>query len=331
MDVSIVIVNWNSTEFLVACVESVERTTRGIKYEIIVVDNASDDESWRILTEKFPSIRVIRSDRNLGFARANNLASEYAHGDKILFLNPDTLIVNDCISIMAKLLDADSRIGVLGCRLLNPDLGLQTSCVQPFPTILNQLLTVDWLKYRWPSLPLWGMRPLFSFNPSGVNEADVVSGACLMMNRDVFEKVGGFSTEYFMYAEEMDLCRKVTEAGWKICHAGGASVIHFGGQSTRKRGDAFSHVLMRDSVFKLLQKFRGNRYAQIYRASLFVSAVFRLAVLLPLRIIPGRLLDRDRIVYALRKWRRIASWSLALESWTQELGTAPSYTMVVKN
>ena len=328
MDVSIIIVNWNSTEFLVGCLGSIERTTRDIQFEIIVVDNASDDESWRNVTEQYPSVRVIRSNRNLGFARANNLGAEYAHGDKMLFLNPDTLALKDSIAIMARLLNSDSRIGVLGCRLLNPDSSVQTSCVQPFPTILNQLLTVESLKRRWPKLPLWGMRPLFSCSPSGTDEAEVVSGACLMMKRDVFRKVGGFSTEYFMYAEEMDLCRKVSEAGWKICHAGGANVIHFGGQSTKKRGNAFSHVVMRDSVFKLLQKFRGHTYARTYRAALFLSAIVRLAVLLPLRIVPASLVDHERIVYGLKKWHRIANWCLALEGWTRELETGTSNAMV---
>jgi GT2 family glycosyltransferase len=319
MNLSIVIVNWNSTECLLDCLASIEKTTRDIGYEIIVVDNASVDEPLQVISERFPSVQLVRSDVNLGFARANNLGSNFALGDKVLFLNPDTLILGDAISLMVRLMDADPGIGILGCCLLNPDLSLQISAIQPFPTIFNQLMTMDWLKRRWPRLPMWGMRPLFSDETNIVHEAEVVTGACLMIREDAFKRVAGFSTEYFLYAEEMDLCRKVTDSGWRVCRARNAKVIHLGGQSTKKRGSDFSHVVMRESVFKLLRKFRGNAYAQTYRGALLLSAAVRLAVLLSLRIVPLRLLDRERILYAQKKWHRIASWCLALEGWSKKL------------
>jgi GT2 family glycosyltransferase len=324
MNLSIVIVNWNSTECLLDCLASIEKTTRDIEYEIIVVDNASVDEPLHLICERFPSVQLIRSDLNLGFARANNLGSDFALGDKILFLNPDTLIPGDGISLMVRLMTADPGIGILGCRLLNPDLSLQISAIQPFPTIFNQLVTQDWLKRRWPQLPMWGMRPFLSHEANSVHDAEVVGGACLMIKKDIFKGIGGFSTEYFLYSEEMDLCRKVADSGWKVCRATNAKVIHLGGQSTKKRGSAFSHVVMRESVFKLLQKFRGNTYAQAYRGALFLSAAAHLAVLLLLRIVPLRSLDRERILYAQEKWRRIASWCLALEDWSKKLVTTAS-------
>ena len=207
MDLSIVIVNWNSIEYTKACIASIYSTVHDLDYEIIVVDNASQDDC-SILSETKPSVKLVYSDRNIGFARANNLGAECAIGDKILFLNPDTLVQKDAIWRMASRLDAAPEIGVVGCRLLNADLTLQMSCVQPFPNILNQVLGIDWLKHRQPKLPLWKMQALFSENPGSMNEVEVVSGACLMMKQDVFRKVGGFSTEYFMYAEETDLCSK---------------------------------------------------------------------------------------------------------------------------
>jgi GT2 family glycosyltransferase len=331
MELSIVIVNWNSTDFTIGCIQSIQSTTSELAYEIIVVDNASADDSWRTIPAKFPGAKLVRSDRNLGFARANNLGVEHAEASKILFLNPDTVVLHDAISQMSKLLDSSPDIGVLGCRLLNRDLSLQTTCVQPFPTISNQILTIDWLKRRWPKLELWGMRALFSEDSTEVCEVQVVCGACLMVKRSVFEKVGGFSTEYFMYAEEMDLCHKIRDAGWKVCHARSAQVLHFGGQSTKKRGDSFSHIVMRESVYRLLRKFRGTRYAQLYRMAVFISAVIRLSVLLLLRVVPDGLVDRTNVVWALRKWSKVASWCLALEGWTQELGATSQNGMMVKN
>ncbi|MGD0508806.1 MAG: hypothetical protein ABSA27_13465, partial [Terriglobales bacterium] len=166
-------------------------------------------------------------------------------------------------------------------------------------------------KRRCPTLPLWGMRALFSASP-GDAEVEVVSGACLMVKRDIFEKVGRFSTEYFMYAEEMDLCRKIRHAGWKVCHVRDAQVVHFGGQSTKQKGDAFADIVMHESVFKLLRKFRGNAYAQLYRAALLVSAVVRLIVLGPLLVIPVDRPCHDALHRAFRKWRNIAGWGIAL-------------------
>lgn len=326
MDLSIIIVNWNSTECLLDCLASIEKTTRDIGYEIIVVDNASVNEPLHLITDRFPSVQLIRSDLNLGFAKANNLGSNFAFGKHILFLNPDTLILGNSISLMVRLIDADPKIGILGCRLLNSDLSLQISAIQPFPTILNQLLTLDWLKRRWPRLPMWGMRALLSDESSSVHEAGVVSGACLMIKKDIFKRVGGFSSEYFLYAEEMDLCRKVTDSGWRVSRAGNAKVIHLGGQSTKKRGSTFSHVVMRESVFKLLQKFRGNTYAHAYRGALLLSATARLAILLPLRIVPSRLFNREHILYAQEKWQRIASWCLTFEKWSKELTSQANTT-----
>jgi GT2 family glycosyltransferase len=329
MELSIVIVNWNSTDLTVNCIRSIQSTTSGIEYEVIVVDNASEGESWRSIPDQLPLVTLIRSHSNIGFARANNLGAERATGKKILFLNPDTIVLGNAISVMVKIVDSNPDIGVLGGHLLNRDLSLQTSCVQRFPTILNQFLTLDWLKRCWPKLPFWGMRALFSEDPNGISDAEVVSGACLMLRREIFDSVGGFSTEYFMYAEEIDLCHIVRESGWRVCHAVKAQVVHFGGQSTKKRGDSFSQIVMRESVFKLLRKFRGNRYAFLYRITVFISALMRLSILLPLTIVPGALLDRQRITWTRKKWSNIARWCLAMENWSSDL--VASKAVMVKN
>jgi len=330
MDLSIIIVNWNSIEFTKDCLASIQSmTTRGLEYEVIVVDDASDDDCLS-LSARFPAVKIVLSDRNLGFAGASNLGVEHSCGRALLFLNPDTVVAKNAIQKMLVRLDSAAEIGALGCRLLNRDLSLQMSCVQPFPTISNQLFTIDWVKRRWPRLPLWGISALFSENRSLIQEVEVVSGACIMVKRQVFEKIGGFSTEYFMYAEEMDLCHKLRQSGYKICHVGEAEVIHFGGQSTTKKGDGFADVVMRESVFKLLRKFRGNIYASLYRAALFLSAAVRLAILLPLLAPAAVKPQRKNIFCAFRKWRRIARWSLNLGCWNREIGTSRANPTAVK-
>lgn len=329
MDLSIIIINWNSIEFTVGCCASIQSTTHGLEYEVIVVDNASEDEG-QILAARLPTVHLVLSNRNLGFAGANNLGVDHSSGQALLFLNPDTLVTADAIQRMLVRLESSPDTGAVGCRLLNRDLSLQMSCVQPFPTICNQLFSIDWLKRRWPTLPLWGMGALFSEDRSSVHEVQVVSGACLMVKRQAFEKIGRFSTEYFMYAEEMDLCYRLRQAGYKVCHVGDAEVVHFGGQSTKKKGDGFSDTVMRESVFKLLKKFRGNLYACVYRAALFLSAGVRLAILSPLLALGSTMPNHQDIRGTFRKWRKIASWSLRLEGWSEELGGRKANTTAVE-
>ena len=325
MDLSIIIVNWNSIEFTRECIASISANVRRLDYEVIVVDNASRDDIRGLCSGTLPSLKLVRSSENLGFAGANNLGFEHSCGSNILFLNPDTLVLGDAIQSMMSVLDSDADFGVVGCRLVNRDSSLQASCVQPFPTILNQLLTLDWIQRRWPRWSLFGIRCLLD-NPDGVSEVEVVSGACLMVKREIFERLGGFSTEYFLYAEEADLCRRVCRAGLKVCHVGSAKVVHFGGESSKNNGSTFSDVVMHESVFKLLRKFRGSAYAFLYRAALFLSAVIRIGVLAPLLAFPGSATDRGAVLRAFRKWRSIASWGVALEGWSHNLGKRASPT-----
>ncbi|GGA59948.1 glycosyl transferase [Edaphobacter acidisoli] len=322
-DLSIIIVNWNSLEFLKNCIASIEATTHDVDYEIIVVDNDSPERGCHELRVRFPDVKLIVLERNIGFGAANNVGAAQARGRDLLFLNPDTLVTENALSRMMAVLDAQEEVGAVGCRLLNGDGTLQTSCVQSFPTILNQLLAFDWLKCHWPRLPLFGIRALYTNEGRGVYEVDVVSGACIMLKRKAFEQGGGFHRDYFMYAEEVDLCYRVRNAGMNVQYVGDAQVIHFGGQSTKKKEDGFSDILMRDSVFKFLRRSRGNPYARLYRIALFLSATVRMVVLVvvfPFSAIPNRFIRRDAVKRAFKKWSNIARWSLALANRT--LGAA---------
>jgi N-acetylglucosaminyl-diphospho-decaprenol L-rhamnosyltransferase len=325
MDLSIIIVNWNSIDLAKDCVASIRSTTRATEYEIILVDNASQPRACREFAASDPSLKLVCSEQNIGFARANNLGLQHARGSMILFLNPDTVVIGDAIDRMAEALVSDAGIGAVGCRLLNQDRSLQISCVQAFPTLLNQLFGVEWLQRRLPTLSWWGTTALYG-PPSGEPaEVDVVSGACLMAKRSVLDEVGGFSTEYFMYAEEADLCYKIHGTGRKICYVGGAEIIHLGGQSSKEREDGFSDVVMRESVFRFLRKFRGGAYALAYRAAMLVSAAARIALLIalaPAAFITDRPVGRKTIGRSIRKWSKVASWSLSLEEWSSHLGRA---------
>src|SRR5579871_5809019 len=213
MEVSVIIVNWNSVAYLKDCVRSIYEHTRGVEFEIIVVDNASPGGDAEQIAQFIPGITLIRSATNLGFGGASNLGFAQSSGRFVFFLNPDTILAGPALTIMLRHLLRLPDAGVIGCKLLNGDGTVQTSSIQKFPTVLNQVLQSERLRLRWPSLPLWGIGPLFSASlvPAKV---EAISGACMMLRREVFAAAGLFEESYFMYAEDLDLCYKVRRAGF---------------------------------------------------------------------------------------------------------------------
>jgi hypothetical protein len=274
MDVSVIFVNWNSVNYLRDCITSIYERTHGIAYEIIVVDNASPEGGVDALKELFPDIVLIKSAENLGFAGANNLGFKQSKGACVLFLNPDTKLLNPAINILFQGLQSLPGAGIVGCKLLNADLSVQTSSIMKFPGILNQVFQAEVLRLRWPSFPLWNIGPLFrdDTNPARV---EVITGACMMMRREVFEKVGMFSEEYFMYAEDVDLCWKVTRAGFPNYYVGQGNIIHYGGVSSPR---AWQTVMKTKAELRLVANFRGGFYALLFRSALALNAALRLLV-----------------------------------------------------
>jgi GT2 family glycosyltransferase len=318
MDLSIIIVNWNSKDYLRKCIASIQAWTSGIEYEIVVIDNASFDGCGEMLRQHYPQVRFIQSEKNVGFAKANNAAFRESSGQYILFLNPDTELISPAVNIMFDYLQNMPNAGVVGCKLLNADRSIQTSGIQAFPTILNQLLDSEVLRGLWPRLSLWGNAALFA-TPNGPVEVEALSGACIMLKRNVFERAGLFCEDYFMYAEDIDLCYKVSRGGCKNFYIPNALVIHFGGGSTMKATDDFTANLMRESIWRFLRKSRGETYGLGYRASTLISAMGRIAclvVFLPLHIIRR---GGDAWNASFRKWRAIMVWSLGLKNRVEDL------------
>lgn len=317
MDLSVIIVNWNSAAFVRTCLQSVYSGTQGCEFEVIVVDNASSDGCAQIVRSEFPSTRLIESCVNLGFAKANNLGAGQVKGRNLLFLNPDTEVIGDALVRMSSFLDENPVAGVVGCRLLNTDLSLQTSCVQAFPSIVNQALDTDYLREAFPTLRIWGTQATHSNSRSA--EVEVVSGACLMIKAAVFEAIGQFSTNYFMYAEDADLCFKVKQSGWKSYYLATASVVHHGGRSSDKKPESnFASVMMRESLMEFMRTRRGPFYATAYRFSTIVTALLRLLVLIvafPFTL--GRL-KRELLRASLAKWIKILRWGLRMEAWSKQ-------------
>jgi hypothetical protein len=308
-DLSIIIVNWNSAEFVDRCIRSIRRETAGLAYEIIVADNASYDGCDKLLQGHGSGVVYLQSGRNLGFARANNLAFEVSRGTSLLFLNPDTEIVGPSIIRLHRALHELPGAGAVGGRLLNSDGSLQTSCIQSFPTIVNQVCDMELFRRVSPRLRLWGMAPLFR-NVAHPEPVEVISGACLMVKRDIFQQVGRFTEEYFMYGEDADLCYKLKVANRINYYVPDVTVVHFGGGSSRRVVGSFAAMMMRESIWQFLRRTEGNISGACYRGSMLMASCFRLGLLgiaAPLQAFRGR---RGMWRSSFRKWWAILLWSL---------------------
>jgi GT2 family glycosyltransferase len=314
-ELSIIIVNWNSAEHLHTSLASIFEKECSFLFEVLVIDNGSYDGCGEMLRHDFPRVRFLQSPQNLGFAAANNRAFAFTAGKNLLFLNPDTEVTSGALQRMMDVLGNLPEAGIVGPRLVGPDLKPQPNCMRTVPTLLNQLLDTNFSRRIFP--PAWGcdVMALKSHAPVAVQ---VVPGTCLMVRREVFTAAGLFDPAYFMYAEDVDLCCQARKLGWKVYYLHDAVVIHQGGASSRRQEhSAFAAVLMRQSVHKFLDARRGSIYAHAYRALTGLGALCRL-------LFSGALFvadrgERPRWRTATTKWLRVLRWSLGLETWAAAL------------
>lgn len=312
LDLSIIIVNWNALDYLQECIASIQQFISGIEYEIIVVDNASTKGDVDSLLSLFPEVILVKNRQNLGFARANNLGFLQAKGTYVLFLNPDTKLVGPAINRLLERMELLPDAGIVGCRQVDPDLKVQTTSIQKFPTIFNQIVNIEALRLRWPGCPLWSIAPLFRDHPLPVL-VEVIPGACMLLRSEVFERVGRFSEEYFMYAEDIDLNYKVAQTGLRNYYISDAVIIHYGGRSSKQAEvNQWATMMKYQAMNQYYSKNHSHLYAAFYRTAMGASALCRIAMLY--LVYPfGRLRwGRQAFRSTRQKWGAVLKWSLGL-------------------
>jgi hypothetical protein len=315
IDLSIVCVNWNSVDYLRECIGSIYEMTRDVSFEIIVVDNASPAGDVTILEQDFPEIKLIKSATNLGFGGANNLGFRHSTGEHVLFLNPDTKLITPAVTLMLTQLRSLPDAGIVGGKLLNSDLSIQTESIQRFPRILNQLLDIEYLRLRWPACRLWQIGPLFG-SATGPTRVEVIPGACQMLKREVFQSAGLYSKEYFMYAEDIDLNYKVAALGLNSYYIGNAVIVHHGGKSSRQQKvSQWSTKMKFRAMVTLFRKRRGYVYSNAYRATMAVAAAGRLVALALIFSFTNARQKRDMVRAASAKWRTVLKCAVGLGDW----------------
>lgn len=269
MDVSIVIVNWNTKDILRDCLVSVYEQTDDIEFETIVIDNASSDGSAEMVKSEFSQVVLIGNDENKGFAAANNQGFEIAKGRYVLMLNSDTIVLNEAIQKTVAFADIHGEAAAVGCRILNKDMTLQPSCFM-FPSILNLLLSVSYLYKMFPENRFFAREKMGWWERDDIREVDVITGCFILARKEAMDEVGHLDEEYFIYGEETDWCWRFRKAGWVNLFTPDAQIIHLGGASSKSvRGPML--VQLRLSI---LNFFRKHYSKPVYWLACFLVMLF---------------------------------------------------------
>ncbi|MFA3784123.1 glycosyltransferase [Melioribacteraceae bacterium 4301-Me] len=270
IDLSIIIVNYNVKEFLLNLLDSIKKASVNLSIEIIIVDNASDDGSVELVKEKFPEVDFIVNKKNIGFGAANNLALAKARGKYFLLINPDTIVKEDTLYKMLIFFENNPQAGIAGCKVLNPDGSLQLACRRGFPGPWTSFTKVMGLSKLFPKSKLFARYNLTYLDENQTYEVDAISGAFMMMRREVYEKIGGFDTQFFMYGEDLDLCYRAQSAGFKVYYVHSTEIIHYKGEST-KRSNIDETKYFYDAMHMFVRKHLAT--------SFFVESMLRLAII----------------------------------------------------
>lgn len=232
IDLSIIIVNWNTRQLLLNCLSSIYDTVRKAAFEIIVVDNGSTDGSVEAISKMFPLIKVIANPSNHGFARANNVAMKQMKGKYAVLLNSDTILKENALDDMLRFMEQHTTAGICGPQLLNKD-GSKQNSVGVFPSLLTEFVSKGLIHVLSPSM----YERHFQSKKATLTEPTVVDfiiGACMMVRKAAMDKVGMFDEDYFFLYEEVDWCYRMRKAGWLVYHLPDVEIYHLGGQSMKE-------------------------------------------------------------------------------------------------
>jgi Predicted glycosyltransferases len=274
IDISVIIVNWNTRDVLRDCLESVYEQTQNVRFEVIVIDNSSSDGSAEIIKQKFPQVILINNSENRGFAAANNQGIIIAKGRYVLLLNPDTVVLDGAIQKTVAFAEQHPEAGVVGIRNDQPDGSLTKNCFQ-FASVQNLIISSLGLHRVFANSRFFGRERLSWWDYLMVREVDVVAGCYMLVRRDAIDLIGKMDEAYFMYGEEMEWCWRFKRAGWKILYYPEARIIHYGGMSAAQN-PANMLIEQRKSYLRFIQKRQGRIARHIALTLLLLSGLMRL-------------------------------------------------------
>lgn len=272
-DVSIIIVNWNTSDLLAKCLRCVETTVHDVSYDVWVVDNASTDGSAEMVRRDFPHVKLIVNPQNVGFARANNQALKVCEGRYALLLNSDAFVQERAIDHMVRFMDARPDAGMAACKLLYADGRLQPSCSR-FPTLLTELYIAFGLDKLFPKSRIFGRYMMTDWDYGDTREVDVIMGAFMLVRAEVMQQIGLMDEAFFMYSEEVDWCYRCQQAGWKIFFTPEVETVHlWGGSSQAVKVETL--IRLYRSRVQFFRKHYGGLTAALYKGVLAFNCLVR--------------------------------------------------------
>lgn len=275
VDLSIIIVSWNVADLLAECLDSIFNAPTQLQIEVIVVDSASSDHTVPMVRERYPQVRLLPQNSNLGYTRCNNIGLKSATGRHLLLLNPDTVILDDALDKMVAYLDEHADTGIVGPHTLNTD-GTTQSTKRRFPTLAVGIFESTWLQRFAPKSVL---DTFYAVDVPDTQTADVdwVQGSALMARRTVYEQIGGLDEDYVMFSEELDWCKRAKAAGWRVVYLGTAHIVHHGGKSTEQIS-ARKHIYFQESRLHYFRKHHGWATAQLLRVIMLLNYVWQIGI-----------------------------------------------------
>lgn len=267
--VSVIIVNWNSGKYLEETINSLKEKTIDISYEIILVDNNSneDEKSYLYLEQliQYENVTVIKSKENLGFAKANNIGMRIAQGRNLLILNPDVILHNNVLKILSDYLDNNANVGMVGPKVLNVDGSFQQPCLRGKPYPKDTLFHLIGLAKAFPNNEYFNGYALWHLDREKINECGALSGCCMMLKKSLYEEIGGMDEQFFMYQEETDWGLRCAKAGYKTVYNPNAQITHIQGVTTNKI-KVKSIWIFTQSMMKFFKKHFWNDYSIFQKA-----------------------------------------------------------------
>lgn len=287
MDVSILIVSYNTCKLTLDCLQSVYASETEYSYEVIVIDNDSKDDSVRQIEQCYPQARLIRNEENTGFAKANNQGMEIAQGRYVLLLNSDTVIQPDTLEIMLSFMDSRPDVGASGCKVILPDGSLDKACKRGFPTPSASFYYAFGFSKLFPNNPRFNQYQLGYLSPDEEYEIDCLVGAFMLVRKETIDEVGMLDETFFMYAEDTDWCYRIKQAGWKNYYYPRTTIMHYKRASSRNKPLRITYEFHRSMVI-----FYNKHYKQKYPFWVSWCIYAGIAVQFALAIIKSKLLSR---------------------------------------
>jgi GT2 family glycosyltransferase len=278
VDVSICIVTYHAQDLLRDCLHSIYRAIDAVSFEIIVVDNHSEDGSVEMLRSDFPDVQLLVNDQNTGYTRPNNQAMRVSQGKYILLINPDTLVEPNTIAELAGFLDTHPKVGIVGPKVLNRDGTLQKQCRRSEARPWDAICYFSGMSRLFPKDKRFSGYLMTYLDENLTHEAEAVSGSCMLIRRQVVDQIGYQDENFFAYQEDTDYCRRARLAGWKVFYNPSAQIIHYGGEGGSQVQPYRAIIEWHRSYYLYYRKHFAKDYPIIFSAVYYFGMLMKLGL-----------------------------------------------------